>query len=152
MTTSDNIQIEPSFRRIIWYLTKLSLIIILLVEFFEIIIEPRQPIGYWEMRAIIFFIFYFIIILLGTRNEQKNNLFVISTYGMTGPSGIYNHERIFIEIINIDVKKTKKQKLLEKVLGYRYIYTTTNDKILINLNIFTKKQIETILNTITISQ
>jgi hypothetical protein len=152
MTTLENIQIKPSFIRSIWFYTRLLLLTILVVETLEIILEPSQSIKEWALKAIVYFILVFIIILLRTRNEQEYNLFIITPYGMTGPSGLLNHERTFIKLEDIDVYKSKKRNIFDMLLGNRYIYTNTNDKININLNLFTRKQIEIIFHHASIYQ
>jgi hypothetical protein len=146
MSTPDNIQIKPTYIRCIWYYLKIIIFIVLVVKTLELVIEPAQSIEIWVLNSIIYFIILFIISFLLIHNEQKNNLFIISTYGITGPSGILNNERTFINLDNIDVDKSKKQNILRRVLGYRYIYTNTIDKIIINLNLFSQEQIETILS------
>jgi len=152
MTTPDNIQIKPGYIRSVWYYSKIIFTTLVVVGIFELIIELTQSLEYWLLKEIITFIIFILAALLLTHSEQENNLFIISTYGLTGPSGILNHERTFINFEDIDVNKSKKQNILERLLGYRYIYTNTADKIFLNLNYFTSEQIVTILTKTSISQ
>jgi hypothetical protein len=152
MTTPDNIQIKPGYIRSVWYYSKIIFTTLLVVKIFELIIEPTQSLEYWALKAIITFIIFILAALLLIHSEQENNLFITSTYGVTGPSGVLNHERTFINFENIDVNKSRKQNILERLLGYRYIFTNTTDKIFLNQNFFTREQIVTILTKTSICQ
>jgi hypothetical protein len=145
MSNQDDLAFIPSKSSLFWFELRALFPMLLFLIFLEVMFIPNWSIYRRTIAGIIYFVVFVTGILVTIHHEQKNNVINLSISGITGLKSLISNERTFIEYSKIDVIKSQKRNLLQRLLRYQYIYSIDGDKLLLNNNLFTEEQLKIIL-------
>jgi uncharacterized protein YebE (UPF0316 family) len=122
MSVQNDIQIKPTLFRIFWYNSKLVLIVLIFLTFCEILFGIRSDYERWFIERLLLFIILVLIFSMRDVLNQRNRVLYISILGVSKIKGYKVDEKVFIAYKEIDIIKSKKQNLLQNIIGLRSIY------------------------------
>jgi uncharacterized protein YebE (UPF0316 family) len=139
MSVQNDIQIKPTLFRIFWYNSKLVLIVLIFLTFCEILFGIRSDYERWFIERLLLFIIMVLIFSMRDVLNQRNRVLYISILGVSKIKGYKVDEKVFIAYKEIDIIKSKKQNLLQNIIGLRSIYSLNNDVIEFTPQLYSKE-------------
>jgi hypothetical protein len=148
MDNQKVIKLKPTLHKIFISNIILVLILLLLISCIFFAIGGSHKVERMLEENIIPFVFIgFAFTFIDYVRSDKKTI-ILSSAGITGPSGKIINKDEFIEYTNIDKILTKKQSIYQIIMGYRYIYSVTGAVIISSPNLYSKKDRELLLERI----
>jgi hypothetical protein len=152
MDNQDVIKIKPTLLKIFISNVILVLIILLLISSIFFAIGGLHKLERMLEENIIPYVFIVIAFTFIDYVRSDKKTIILSSAGITGPSGKKYNKLEFIEYSNIDKILTKKQSIYQNIMGYRYIYSVTGAVIICSPNLYSKKNRELLLERILVNE
>jgi hypothetical protein len=125
MSEQNEIKIKPTNIRIIWYNSKLFLLVLIIFAYCEFIFGILTDIDRFIFERIILFVILVSFFSIRDIYKRENKIITVSSLGLSKISGYKVDNKVFIAFTDIDIQKTMKHNILQNIFGTRSIYSIT---------------------------
>jgi hypothetical protein len=115
--------INPSNIGIIWYISKLFLVVILFFAFCELLFGLITEYGLFILERILLFIVMVSFFSIREIYKKENKIIMVSSLGLSKASGINNDIKVFISFADIDIERTMKHNIMQIIFDTKSIYS-----------------------------